>query len=77
MTVQLVQTALLRKWEVADVGKDNMINKHICDVSPEKQKEIMASFLRDKTKEMPKGFRFDLKNGYELKVTKIQPLEGT
>lgn len=72
MTVELVKTALLNKWEIADVGKDNMINKHIKEITPIQMEAIMLDFLRSKCTEMPRGFKLDLENGYKLNVVSLE-----
>jgi len=72
MTIELVNTALLNRWEIADVGKDGMVNKHIKEITSLQMEAIMLHFLKNKIVEMENGFRLDLKNGYELNVTKIK-----
>lgn len=72
MPWQLVKTALLGRWEVALVGKNNTISKHGTEVTDEQMQEIAFDFLRKKLDEMPAGFKIK-PVGKHMKV-QVEPL---
>ncbi len=54
--ISLVKTSLLGRWEIARVGKDGLISKHIREYPIEGLNEIFIDFAEYKLKEFPDGF---------------------
>ena len=72
---ELVKTALLNKWEIANVGKDGCISKHIKEITPKQMYAIMIDSLKAQIKKMPEGFTIDI-DGYKVDVSKIEAEES-
>jgi hypothetical protein len=67
--IKLVKTALLNKWEIANIGKDGCVSKHIKEITPEQMYAIMIDSLKTQIKKMPEGFIINI-NGYKVDVSK-------
>ena len=66
---KLVKTALLDRWEIANVGKDGIISKHIKEITPEQIYAIMIDGLKNQINKMPEGFTINI-DGYIVDVVK-------
>lgn len=66
---KLVKTALLNKWEIANVGKDGCISKHIKEITPKQMYAIMIDSLKKQIEKMPEGFTINV-DGYVVDVSK-------
>jgi len=75
MPWQLVKTALLGRWEVSLVGKNQLISKHGPEVTKEQMQEIAFDFLKMKHKEIGEGFRVKTKDGYVLNFSTVEEYE--
>lgn len=67
--IELVKTALLNKWEIANIGKDGCVSKHIKEITPEQMYAIMIDSLKTQIKKMPEGFIINI-DGYKVDVSK-------
>lgn len=67
--IKLVKTALLNKWEIANIGKDGCVSKHIKEITPEQMYAIMIDSLKTQIKKMPEGFIINI-DGYKVDVSK-------
>jgi hypothetical protein len=73
--IALVKTALLGRWEVARIGKDGLISKHIREYPIQGLEEIFIDFAEYKFKELGgDGFILKLKEK-GIKIT-VEPLEN-
>ena len=66
---ELVKTALLNKWEIANVGKDGCISKHIKEITSKQMYAIMIDSLKKQIEKMPDGFTINV-DGYVVDVSK-------
>lgn len=67
--IKLVKTALLNKWEIANIGKDGCVSKHIKEITPEQMYAIMIDSLKTQIRKMPEGFIINI-DGYKVDVSK-------